>query len=272
MSYSMNFHQTFSPEREAIAQLVQLTKLCSVYLSKEEISQKTTIPTGERSGKVVPHINYAEIMGLLDFEIKGGAYRLTPTLLGELIKTEDPYLGEPITMWACHYNLASKDSKAKLWSFIFNEVVQQLGSSFLKEVLPIIVNKKFEIDVNLTPFRSCYLNSRSFSTLGLINEEGNYYSFVPHKIEPSFKYLYGYQLLNSWEKHLSDRTEITIYDIKDKLFFGNPYLWSDQEILNVLDLLQDEKIIVLNRQLNPLSAVRQANSKDLISQIYSLLI
>ncbi|WP_374148831.1 DUF4007 family protein [Priestia megaterium] len=272
MGYNLNFHQSFSPEREAIAQLVRLAIQGSGFLTKEEISQITTIPTGESSGKVVPHINYADIMGLLNIENKGKSFKLSPTPLGEVIGAEDPYFVEPITMWACHYNLVAKNSKGLIWSYVFNEVAPQLGTSFSKEILPSVVNKNFEAEVNLTPFRSSYLNDRSFATLKILCEIGGNYLFTPHKIDPSFKYLYAYQLLSSWEECMEDRTEVTIDDIKDTLYYGRPYLWEDRDILNVLELLQDERIIVLNRQLNPLTILRQESSRNLLTQIYSLLI
>jgi hypothetical protein len=271
MSYSLNFHQSFPPEREAIAQLLNLSKRETDFLTKEEISQLTTIPTGGSSGKVVPNISYANIMGLINIEKKGKSFKLFPTLLGETINDEDSFFLESITLWACHYNLVSKSSKALVWSFVFNEVVQQLGTKIERDVLSNIVNKRFESEVNLSPFRSTFLKG-SFAPLGILNEEDNHYVFTPHKIEPSYKYLYAYQLLNSWETLMEDRTEITINDVRDKLFFGSPYLWGDRDILNILELLQDDRIVMINRQLSPLTIVRQESSRSLLSQIYSLLI
>lgn len=271
MSYNLNFHQSFPPERDAIAQLLQLSIQNNEFLTKEEISQITTIPTGESSGKVVPNIIYGEQMGLFNVENKGGKFRISPTLIGEVINSEDPYFLEPITLWGCHFNLADNDSKSLLWSYVFNVIVQ-LGESIEKEAFSNIVNKRFNAKVNLTPLRSCYLNNRSFATLGIIIDEGSNYLFVKHKIEPSFKFLYAFQFLNSWEKHFKDRTEITFDEITEKLYFGNPYLWGDQDVLNLLELLQDERIVVLNRQLSPLTVVRQEYSNNLLKQVYSLLI
>ncbi|MDQ0201067.1 DUF4007 family protein [Neobacillus ginsengisoli] len=272
MKYSLNFHKTFSPERDAIAQLLRLSKQSDKFLTKEEISQLTTIPTGASSGKVVPNINYAEFMGLINVETKGKRFKVFPTILGDIIYNEDPYFVESITLWSCHYNLVSKGSKAILWSFVFNELVPQLGTEIQKEVLSNIVCKNFESEVNLTPLRSSYLNDTSFAALNIMIDEGKNYIFTPHKIEPSYKYLYAYQLLSNWEKLAGDMTEITITDLKEKLYFGVPYLWSDRDILNVIELLQDERIILINRQLNPLTIVRQESSQVLLSQIYSLLI
>ncbi|QYF84248.1 DUF4007 family protein [Brevibacterium sp. PAMC21349] len=272
MNNNMNFHQTFPPEREAIAQILNLAAKENGALNKDEISNMTTIPTGDRSGKVVPTIRYAEYMGLLDVENIGGYFKLSLTSLGRIINNEDPYLSEPITIWACHYNLTSKESKAGLWSYVFNDIIPQLGTSFSKEVFSNIINKNFLKEINLTPLRSCYLNDRSFGNLGLMKEEGNKYLFTPHKIDPTYKYLYAYQLLLYWERHLGDRTEITIDEIKDHLYFGNSYIWTERDLLNLLDLLQDERIILMNRQLSPITVVKQENSKNMLKRIYSLLI
>jgi Protein of unknown function (DUF4007) len=271
MSYNLNFHQTFSPEKDAISQLLKLSRETNKFLTKEEISQMTTIPTGVSSGKVVPNIYYANLMGLINIETKGKGFRLFPTSLGNTVSIEDPYIVESVTLWACHYNLVSKQSRALLWSYIFNDITHQLGTTISKDVLTGIVNKRFEVDVNLTPFRTGYLKG-IFSPLNIIREEGKNYIFTPHKIEPSLKYLYAYQLINSWETILTDRTEITINDVQDKLHYGNPYLWEEKQILNILELLQDERIIIINRQLKPLTIVRQESSQELLSKIYSLLI
>ncbi|KZZ84378.1 DUF4007 family protein [Bacillus sp. SJS] len=273
MIRSLNFHQSFAPERDALAQLLSLSQENCPPLTKEEISKITTISTGESSGKVVPNLLYAEMMGILDVKVCEGRYQLYPNPLGTVIKNEDPFLIESITKWICHYNLAFKNSKTVLWSYIFNEVIKQLGTSFSKESLQKVVNKNFEAQVNLTPFRSCYLNNdRSFTALELLKEEDNNYRMIPHNVEPSYMYLYAYQLLNSWEIFLEDRTEITFNEIKEKLYFGDPYVWGDREIHHVLELLHDEKIIILNRQLNPLTIVRHENSKDILNKLYSLLI
>lgn len=269
---NLNFHQTFSPEKEAIAQILNLARKENRPLDKDEISKMTTIPTGESSGKIVPTIIYAEYMGLLDIEKSGGYFKLSLTSLGETISNEDPYLSEPITMWACHYNLTSKESQAKVWSYVFNEIIPQLGTAISKEVFINIINKYFLKEINLTPFRSCYLNDRSFGNLGLMKDEGNKYIFTPHKVDPTYKYLYAYQLLLCWERHLEDRTEITIDEIRDSLYFGNSYLWNERNLLNLLDLLQDERIILMNRQLNPITVVKQEKSINMLNRVYSLLI
>ena len=47
------FHETFQPE--------------GCVGDKYKISELTGIPTGQKKGKVEPHIRYAKYMGLLDY-------------------------------------------------------------------------------------------------------------------------------------------------------------------------------------------------------------
>ncbi len=63
----LNFHETFAPEREHLGRLLRLADHMP-FLTKEEVFAETGIPTGASSGKVVPHIKYAEYMGLVKTE------------------------------------------------------------------------------------------------------------------------------------------------------------------------------------------------------------
>ena len=57
--YSVNFHATFLPDLVNISRLLEIADNYD-YLSKEEIFELTGIPTGESTGKVEPHIKYAQ--------------------------------------------------------------------------------------------------------------------------------------------------------------------------------------------------------------------
>ena len=60
---SVNFHKTFSPQDSYITKILDLAK-DNYTGTKEEISEETGIPTGKTSGKVVPHILYAQYIRL----------------------------------------------------------------------------------------------------------------------------------------------------------------------------------------------------------------
>lgn len=274
MNFPLSFHQTFAPEKEATAQLVQFAfNYSDKYFTKEEISSLTTIPTGEKSGKVIPHIYYANSMGLIEFEKDNSKFKISLTPLGELVSKEDPYLIETLTHLLCHYNLASLDSKALLWSFIFNQLIKNQGLLIKNDSIKKAVNRNFKVSsVNITPFRTCYIEERCLGNLNLLEIGIDEFIFKEHKIDRTLRYLYGYLLLTKWESLMPDQSEITYNILINGLGFGGPFIWDDNNLNEVLDILQEERIIVINRQLFPVTYIKQVTSESLLNKIYSLLI
>jgi hypothetical protein len=274
MNFPLNFHQTFAPEKEAIAQLVQFASIHNNnYFTKEEISQQTSIPTGKSSGKVVPHINYADAMGLLIVEKDRSKYRIALTPLGEIVSEEDPYLIEELTNFLCHYNLSSLNSKVEMWSFIFNQIIKNQGLELTNSLLKSALSRYFEVsDVNISPFRTCYTADRCFGDLDLLQIDDDRYLFKTHRVDRSFKFLYGYLLLSNWENLLPNQSEITYDTLVNDLGFGNPFIWDEASLDEALEILQEERFIFINRQLTPVTYIRQISSKSLLTKIYSLLI
>ena len=62
---NVNFHQTFRPEKQYIAAILELSGDNETH-SVREISALTGIPNGESSGKVEPHI-LCELYGAIRF-------------------------------------------------------------------------------------------------------------------------------------------------------------------------------------------------------------
>ena len=101
-----DFHQTFAPERRQLSLLLDLAEK-EFEGTKHSISEASGIPTGKRSGKVVPHIKYAKGMGLIeDSNSKNGIYRLVLTQLGRQIRKEDGLMHEYLTQLILHLMLA----------------------------------------------------------------------------------------------------------------------------------------------------------------------
>lgn len=273
MDYSINFHQTFAPEKEAIAQLVQFASNNNEFFSKEEISAMTAIPTGDSSGKVVPHILYAEAMGLINVSKKESSFSLTLTPLGEVINNEDPFLIEDLTHWLCHYNLANTGSPAVMWSYIFNSIIKSNGLEFTNQSLINALTRKFDTNkINVTPFRTCYTAEKSFGDLNILDIEEEKYIFKKHDINRAFRYLYAYLLLYNWEKFLPNQSEITYDNLLLDLGFGRPFLWDEPSIMEVLEVFNEERIIIINRQLSPITFIKQVSSELMLSKMYSFLI
>lgn len=271
-AYHLNFHQTFAPETESISRILSLANCDLGFLTKEEISAQTTIPTGKSSGKVEPHIYYAAAMNLITFTKDSGKYKLELTDIGRVVLLEDPYLIENLTILLLHTLLVDKYSPATLWSFLFNEFFPQVLKSFNSSQIQSIVTRKFESNVNLSPFRTCYTSDLSFGSLRLLRIENQVYFLNPHKLKKEFLYVYSFVLLNKWENILSAQTEITIDEAINTLNFGKAYLWDETQIRDALDLMQDEGLIKINGQLSPITIIKNQNSEHCLINLYSLLI
>ncbi|MCI2254776.1 DUF4007 family protein [Domibacillus sp. PGB-M46] len=272
VTYHLNFHQSFAPEIEAISRIVSLADSDAGFLTKEEISEKTMIPTGKSSGKVEPHIYYAAAMKLITFEKADRKYECKLTRLGKLVVLEDPYLVENISKLLLHVFLADKHSAAMLWSYLFNEFIPKVMPDFNDELIQNAIERHFSSNVNLTPFRTCYSSDLSLGDLGLIRLKDKGYKIEPHRISRENVYVYGYVLLEKWEQILADRSEITFDEITDVLYFGKPFLWGERQLRDALDLMQDAGLIKVNAQLSPITIIKNQNSSFCLDNMYSLLI
>lgn len=98
---NINFHQTFKPEGQYISRILDIADGMT-WRSLKEISEITGIPQGISSGKVNPHISYAEYIGLIISEKKEKLISLRRTGLGEAVFMQDPGLQEILTKLLLH--------------------------------------------------------------------------------------------------------------------------------------------------------------------------
>lgn len=267
----LNFHETFAPEREHLGRLLLLADNMP-FMTKEEISAETGIPTGVSSGKVIPHIKYGEYMGLVNVERRQGKLRLSKTFVGAQVASKDPYFTEPMSQLLCHYSLTSR-SGAPLWRFIVREYVPTHGTTVNRADVQRSAQAHFGKKVNLTPFVSCYTHSISLGPLGLLRVEKNRqtWSFIEHSYEERFGYLYSYTLLWEWDQLSADSREVTINDVMQRFKWGAAFLWDISLVLDVLSALQDLGAVKLNRQLEPVIVIRTMDTATSLHRMYSLL-
>lgn len=271
----LNFHETFQPEAGYLAKILELSSQ-NYSGSKFEISEETGIPTGNKKGKVEPHIRYATYMGLIQYKLDKGVYTLSLSPLGEEVYAQDKYLHEDLTKWLCHYHITRSDSGAPQWAFVFNDThigfSQELGSARLNDA----ANQKWGLEIAYEEAfgvaRRSYLDG-FFSELELISVDGSgAWSFKELYEKDELLYVYAYAILNSWEKLLSDKSEITVFELTEQLSFGKVFGLNDDSINEVLEMLSDEGILTLNRQLFPMTIIRTADSMSVISDLYSRLL
>jgi hypothetical protein len=272
VEYQLNFHQTFAPEMEAISRILSLADSDAGFLTKEEISEQTAIPTGKSSGKVEPHIFYAAAMRLITFEKVSGKYKCKLTPLGKVVALEDSYLVENISKLILHAFLVDKHAPTTLWSYVFNEFIFKVMPVFNNELIQNAIERRFDANVNLTPFRTCYSSDLSLGELGFFSLNEKEYTVNSHRVSKENVYVYGYVLLTKWEEILESRSEITFDEITETLFFGKQFLWENRQLQDVLDLMQDVGLIKVNAQLTPITIIKNQNASFCLNKMYSLLI
>ena len=144
----VQFHETFQPQPEYVSAVLDLA-MRGFQGTKESISEQTGIPTGKQKGKVIPHLKYAQYMGLIIFQNNNGIYHLEPTPLGTKIYEEDPYLLEGLTRLILNYYLTNKETGAPQWGYIFHTLPHLLGQPVDSDFLMDRCNTFFGFPVEL---------------------------------------------------------------------------------------------------------------------------
>ena len=267
---SINFHQTFRPEKQYITAILEIAE-GSGYMSVKDISLQTGIPSGKSSGKVEPHILYASFMGLIYYDKKEAEYSLKRTELGEEVYREDPGLQEELTILLCHCMMQRNQAGASLWATTFRSVLPRYRMGISKDMLIKELSREIEGNVtvkNIAPLFGSY--DSFFDILGIITDENDtiMVSSMPYNRE--YVYLYALVLLEYWKEAFPNQDEITSVQFEE-LHYGNVFGWDTQEEYEVLEHLSDKGIVRLNRQLMPYTILKMVESEDLISRLYSEL-
>ncbi|OQY10740.1 MAG: hypothetical protein B6I28_00335 [Fusobacteriia bacterium 4572_132] len=271
MKYNVNFHETFPVTFEYISKILEISNGNRAY-TKKEISNITGIPTGLKSGKVVPHIEYAKYMNLINYKKKKDLYVLTRTKLGEEIFVEDPYFTEEITYKILNYFLTSYSIGAEMWSFFYRYLMKSYSGKMTKEILSKEMSKKYGEKVKLAPLLNTYKNNLERLNVLKIEKIKKLEKIekLENKITIDSTFVYAYCLLNDWEKTFNE-VEITS-DQLDKMYWKEGFNFSLEEEFNALNLLEENKIIKLNKQLSPLTIIKLKNSEECLKFLYSQLI
>ena len=267
---NVNFHQTFRPEKQYISAIMELAGDTGVY-SVKDISSLTGIPNGERSGKVEPHILYANYMGLIEYDKKDGMYFLSRTRLGDEMFLEDPGLQENLSILLCHCMILRTNFGAPLWSYIFKSILPMYRVGIKKEMLLKELESSFAGKVNtknIAPFYGSY--DSFFDSLCLLQDDGDSIRIYSAQFDKEYIYVYAYTLLSYWDEIFPDQDEITSNQLVN-LCYGNAFGWDTQAEYQVLEQLSDYGIIRMNRQLMPYTILKLIEKDNLIVKLYSEL-
>jgi hypothetical protein len=268
---SLLFHNTFQPQLVYLSKILQLAKK-EFQGNKIEISNITGIPTGESTGKVVPHIKYLEYMGLINSILEGGKYKLSLKKLGEVVYDEDRFMMDDITKLLLHYYITHNEIGAPQWSFLFREFPytydEKTDLRVVEEKGKIYFGKSLEIG----PLKGMY-STGDFSSLDIIQySRGN--EIVIKRCMAKFEAvnIYAYTLIKDWEMYYENQMEISIDLIIKELKWNKGFGFDYETTLEVLDDISDRGYIAINKQLNPITIIKNSESKYIINSLYEDLI
>jgi len=266
----INFHDTFPPELAYISKILELSSQ-NYSGTKYDISNLTGIPTGRVRGKVIPHIKYAKFMGLIDYKLESGKYRLMPTDIGSEVFAQDKFMLENITKELCNYWITDRLSGAPQWAYLFRVFPHAYNQEISTEFLRTKANDFFSDSIEMGVVKSSY-QTGCFESLDLFEWDNNVLVFKAKHSRYEAAFVYGYTLLKSWETTFADHKEITVSQIIDEIGWNKPFGFDYDEALDVLDDLADIGIILVNKQLLPATVVKLTFSNDIIGKLYSRLI
>lgn len=273
---SINFHQTFIPEKRYISALIRYAGGNHNQGTMQEISSITGIPMGESSGKAPAILNYAQGMGLVTVE-KGDTISSKKTQLtnfGRTVLLEDPNLSEQLTQWVAHFNMCRSIGGAETWHLTFGPGRDFLGMKFseknLEAYLTGILGKKNKSIIG--PMLRMYQEPASFKTSNLINIDDRTINRSAAPILKGFINAYSAIFLLLFETHFPDDRQITVSDFEDATFWKRIAGWSDQQNAMILEMIQTQGAINIDRQMQPWILTRKSESKSFWRTIYNDLV
>lgn len=270
----LRFHETFQPEQTHISRILQLADQ-EFSGDKFAIRDETGISTGEQKGKVEPTIRYAAYMGLISYECTKGVYALRLTDEGRTVYENDAYLQEDLTRWLCHYGLSRPEQGAPQWSYLVHNAHCGFQNALSMEALMRQATQFFGVDIAFKDlFSVVRLAYREgfLSSLDYVRWDDEQITYQEHSYSPDQLYLYGYALLDSWDRRFPGQREITVPQIEEQIGIGKIFglNWDDMRV--TLDLLADSGIVSLNWQLFPTTVIRKIDTEECLTRLYDCLL
>lgn len=269
---NINFHKTFKAEGQYISSILEIAD-GKTWFTTREISEMTGIPQGKSSGKVEPHINYAEYMGLIksEKEKKEKKIKLTKTELGDTVQCEDPGLQEKLTKLLLHAMMLRDEEGACVWNTIFKHILPQYHNEINKDILILELNKIYDNRItkkNIAPVINVY--NDFFSEIGILDVNDELIRCNSITYDNECVYMYALVLWKYWEEYYPQQEEISSTQFAE-LRFGKAFGWDTQREYEVMEYLADKGLIRMNRQLMPYTILKLVNEDKLLDNLYSEL-
>jgi hypothetical protein len=271
---SINFHQTFIPERRYIAALLQYAALGGSG-SITDLAEQTGIPMGKSSGKATAMLCYAEGMGLV--EQAGSGREISPELtpFGRIVYTEDKFMGEEIVQWLAHMNLCSRHIGAQAWRAVFAEGRNVLGIRFSTDELETYLVGRFgpvgKSRTRTGPLLGTYLEDAALARASVLVKDGH--TFVRRKapLIDNYRFAYSAYLLSLLERHFPGENQVTVTDFSRETLWFDMCLWNQGDVEHLLATIEQTGLIAVDRQMQPWIIEKRADAEQVWPLIFSEL-
>jgi len=260
---SINFHQTFIPERRYITAMLKYAAGDNQG-TDQEISSATGIPVGQSSGKVPAILNYSAGMGLICVEKGENTGQKHPILtdFGRIVLLEDVSLSEPFTQWLSHLHLCRIVGGAEVWYQVFGPGRDVLGMEFLEseidDYLNNILGKKSKSHVG--PLVRTYEEQAAFKDSEILRRVDLNISRSHAPVLDGFVPGYSAFLLSLWETHFSEERQVTLSDFENEIFFQRICGWTEHQFETVIEMMQIAGVIDVDRQMRPWVITRKSDA------------
>jgi hypothetical protein len=262
VSYNLNFHQTFKPESEFISRLLSIEELSA---TKEELSHRFGIPTGQSSGKVEVSLLYGQAAGLLSFSKESGVYHISRTPLGSKIYEIDSYFENQTTKLLFHFMYCSIRTELVLWRALFVDYRAISPTLDIKEFQDFASRKFKANNVKTAPLIGTYLSEEPLVGLGLlVRIDSNTCSFGNIDILTSAVEYYAFFVFFELQGIDPSREEFTLSELINN-GFSRIFGWDNGQMREVLELIEREGLVILNKQFDDYHIRMNASIDDLVS-------
>lgn len=266
----LSFHLSFLPERRYLSSLLELAGR-GFSGTVEAIASETGIPTGKKSGKVVPHLKYASAMGLIaEPLIDNGRYELRPTALGKLVSAEDPMLHERITQLIMHLMLSRPIGGAASWHVFFGRSRLALGRTMSVDVAVSWLSKELGSSTSLPgPLFSTYREEASLARTSILEVEKNTLTRGSLPALEDFYWGYAYCWLSYWEQTASAAQQLSLSELEAACGFVEVSGWNEAGFEDFLSWATEHGIVRVDRQTGTPLVMKTKCSADLVDRIYA---
>ena len=285
-SLPLNFPQTFLPDRR----LLGLQLACAERNgggNQEAIGAATGIPTGKSTGKVEPMIRYAQGMGLIHVEKADGDWRLSLTRLGQVVRREDPFLSEPVSLWLLHLLLSRRCGLttpalgiADAWFALFAEGQFRLGPRFSQsDYLDFLTARHGEKSYlkslsGLVP--QMYLEDSSFAVMAALTLEGTGQDAVfvraAAPVERTFFPAYSAYFFLVWDEQFGGDRQLAFNDFTRVTRLLSVVGWGDASVARWLDWMVERGLVQLDRYTGAPVLLRLRETGEVVNALYGELV